>query len=118
MLAGGILETVHLLRGQIFPLPQIGVARPPRRNCPIYEGWGPRMALGFCTIKVGLRENAVRIRRVWAAITECDDTARDFTSAEAKSRFIACWACAPAGRPPCRPPSSGGSTCVFAWALA
>jgi len=38
MLAGGILETVHLLRGQIFALPQIGVARPPRRNCPIYDG--------------------------------------------------------------------------------
>src|SRR5262245_7966683 len=38
MLAGGILETVDLLRGQIFPLPQIGVARPARRNCPIYDG--------------------------------------------------------------------------------
>src|SRR5262249_28383379 len=38
MLAGSILETVHLLRGQILPLPQIGVARPARRNCPIYDG--------------------------------------------------------------------------------
>jgi hypothetical protein len=27
-------------------------------------------------------------------------------------------ACAPVGRPPCRPPSSGGLTCVFARALA
>src|SRR5262245_59842349 len=34
----GILETVHLLRGQIFPLPQIDVARPTQRNCPIYDG--------------------------------------------------------------------------------
>jgi hypothetical protein len=25
------------VRGEIFPLPQIGVARPARRNCPIYE---------------------------------------------------------------------------------
>jgi len=38
MLAGSILETVYLLRGQILPLPQIGVARPARRNCPIYDG--------------------------------------------------------------------------------
>jgi hypothetical protein len=35
MLAGGILETVDLLRGQIFPLPQIGVGRSARCNCPI-----------------------------------------------------------------------------------
>src|SRR5262245_7672453 len=40
MLAGGILETVDLLRGQIFPLPHIGVARPAWRNCPIYDGRG------------------------------------------------------------------------------
>ena len=26
--AGSILQTVHFLRGQIFPLPQIGVGRP------------------------------------------------------------------------------------------
>src|SRR5262249_46593840 len=38
MLTGGILETVHLLWGQIFPLPQIGVARPTRCNCPVYDG--------------------------------------------------------------------------------
>ena len=38
MLAGGILEAVDFLRGQIFSLPQIGVARPARRNCPIYDG--------------------------------------------------------------------------------
>jgi len=38
ILPGGILETVHLLWGQIFPLPQIGVRRPARRNCPIYDG--------------------------------------------------------------------------------
>src|SRR5262245_21022225 len=38
MLAGGILETVDLLRGQIFPLPQIGIAQPAWRNCPIYDG--------------------------------------------------------------------------------
>ena len=40
MLAGGILETVDLLRGQIFPLPQIGVRRAARRNCPIYDVCG------------------------------------------------------------------------------
>src|SRR5262249_12075054 len=40
MLAGGILETVDLPRGQIFPLPQIGVRPPARPNCPIYDGWG------------------------------------------------------------------------------
>jgi len=38
MLARGNLETLHLLRGQIFPLAQIDVARPVRRNCPIYDG--------------------------------------------------------------------------------
>src|SRR5262249_22696094 len=31
-------STVHLLRGQIFPLPQIGVPWSSRRNCPIYDG--------------------------------------------------------------------------------
>jgi hypothetical protein len=30
MLARGILETVDFLRGQVFPLPQIGVPRPAR----------------------------------------------------------------------------------------
>src|SRR5262249_20255966 len=40
MLTGSILETVDFLRGQIFPLPQIRVTRPARRNCPIYDGWG------------------------------------------------------------------------------
>src|SRR5262245_53822249 len=29
-----------------------------------------------------------------------------------------CAECAPSGRPRCRPPSSGGSSCVFAWAPA
>jgi hypothetical protein len=38
MLAGSILEAVDFLRGQIFPLTQIGVARAARRNCPIYDG--------------------------------------------------------------------------------
>jgi hypothetical protein len=38
MLAGGILETVDFLLGQIFPLTQIGVPRPARRNRPIYDG--------------------------------------------------------------------------------
>src|SRR5262245_22708444 len=38
ILPGGILETVHLLWGQIFPLPQIGVRWPARCNCPIYDG--------------------------------------------------------------------------------
>jgi hypothetical protein len=38
MLAGGILETLDLLWGQILSLPQIGVSRPARRNCPIYDG--------------------------------------------------------------------------------
>jgi hypothetical protein len=36
--ARSILQTIHFLRGQIFPLSQIGVARPARRNCPIYDG--------------------------------------------------------------------------------
>jgi hypothetical protein len=37
MLAGGIPEAVDFLRGQIFPLTQIGVTRPAWRNCPIYD---------------------------------------------------------------------------------
>src|SRR6516225_11272035 len=61
MLAGGILETVHFLRGQVFPLPQIGVSRPARRNCPIYDGWGvasgPRMFHGKCRSQRGYCPN-------------------------------------------------------------
>src|SRR5262249_16754832 len=52
ILAGGILETVHLLWGQIFPLPKIGVSWPARRNCPIYDGGGvarrPRFSHSKC----------------------------------------------------------------------
>jgi hypothetical protein len=34
MLAGGVLETVDFLWGQILPLAQIGVPQSARRNCP------------------------------------------------------------------------------------
>src|SRR5262249_6570150 len=61
MLAGSILETVHLLRGQIFPLPQIDVARPTRLTVRFTMVEGPRMALGFCMVKVGFRKSTVRI---------------------------------------------------------
>src|SRR5262245_49933837 len=57
MLAGSILQTVHFLRGQIFPLPQIGVARLPAGfSCPFARISGSRLKrrdchTGFATLR-------------------------------------------------------------------
>src|SRR5262245_56327320 len=66
MLAGGILETVDLLRGQIFPLPQIGVRWPARRNCPIYDGRGAACAAWIFHGKCPLWENDFPYSRLFA----------------------------------------------------
>ena len=60
----GVLETVHLLRGQIFPLPRSALRG--RRGVTVRFTMveEPRMALGFCMVKLGLGESTVRITLV------------------------------------------------------